>query len=609
MPIDISGADRVEVVGESFYREALRRVAAAIDGSTGSRECVATLVPDPSNPYDRNAVKVVVGDEHVGHLPRDLAALAAPGIAELAGTVEVVTTRAELCGSDADLGFGVVLTVDLGSLGIAMGEEEDEALPPSAVVPTVRRLSDPPQDHEEKKPAPPKERHARIERAVEHWKTDLIDLTARNRLLYMRDLRTGTFSLDRANREQVMELIAGKRLLLSKLVPRALQPENPLAKLTPFEDALRRTRAIARTARSYEEERGVRTLFLACGVATWKSDRATRPPAAPVLLVPIDIRARGASQQDFELSTAGDLEVNPTLLHLLRVEFNLQIDEEELLGDPEMDGAIDTHEELRLAFNWLSAKCASIEGWAVAERFVLGNFWYAKLPMVRDLEASVDVLATHDVASALAGDEEARRAVIEMRQKSGAAELPELDDLLPEEELHVLDSDSSQSQAIARALSGRNLVLKGPPGTGKSQTIANLIAGAIGSGKSVLFVAEKRAAIEAVTKRLEATGLGNLVLDLHRGRSRGNGWPRSSAFRWTPRGVPVGWRSLRTAPNWCGPATTCAAMYPPSTPRTIRGASPSSTLTWACSTTASPRSALGRGARIWKHSPPTASPS
>ncbi len=360
------------------------------------------------------------------------------------------------------------------------------------------------------------QRRETIERAVERWKSDLIDLTARNRLLYFRDLQTGTLSLNDASPEAMMKLIGGKSIALSKLVPRALKASSPLAKLTPFEDAVRRTRAIARTARSYEEERGVRTLFLACGMATWKSDRASRAPAAPVLLVPIAIRAKGASQLDFELSTVGDLEVNPTLLHLLRVEHGLEVDEAELLGHAEMDGAIDTPEELRLTFNWLSQKCAGVAGWAIGERYVLANFWYAKLPMVRDLEASVDILGAHDVASALAGDATAQQAVL-LKRNQGSAAREDVDQLAPDHEFNVLDSDSSQSLAIARALGGENLVLRGPPGTGKSQTIANLICGAIGEGKRVLFVAEKRAAIDAVTKRLKLAGLEDLVLDLHHG--------------------------------------------------------------------------------------------
>jgi hypothetical protein len=528
MAIDVSGDDRIDVVGESYRRDALRRVTRADQGEEPVRRHVATLVPEPTNAYDRNAVKIVIAGEHVGYIPRHLSALLAAPISELAAKHGEVTAIAEINGSDSELGFGVALYLKLQMLNVVIVQEEadlddrllisDDAAVSSSTgtltAPAPRTASEAAQAlgvSEETLAA----RRETVERAVEQWKTDLIDLTARNRLLYLRDLRTGTLSFDEAGRDALMELVVGKRVALSKLVPRSLARKNPAA-LTPFEDAVRRTRAITRTARAYEEERGIRTLYLACGLATWKSDRATRPPAAPVLLVPIEIRARGASQQDFELSTLGELEINPTLLHLLRVEFRREIDEEELLGHDDMDGAIDTPEELRLAFDWLSEKCAGVPGWAIAERFVLGNFWYAKLPMVRDLESAVHTIASHDLASALAGHAEARDAVLACRAAM-ARTIPAVDAIDPGAEFNVLDSDSSQSVAIGRALAGEDLVLKGPPGTGKSQTIANLICGAVAAGKRVLFVAEKRAAIEAVTKRLRATGLEHLVLDLHEG--------------------------------------------------------------------------------------------
>jgi chaperonin cofactor prefoldin len=529
MPIDVSGHDRIDVVGESFRRDALRRVTGADRGQEPARGHVATLTPEPANAYDRNAVKVLIAGEHVGYVPRWLAALVAAPISELTAKHGEVTAIAEIGGSDSELGFGVALYLKLQMLNVVIVQEEedlddkllisdDEPVASSTgtlTTPAPRTASEAAQTlgvSEETIAA----RRKTVERAVERWKTDLIDLTARNRLLYLRDLQTGTLSFEDASRDALMELVAGKRIALSKLVPRSLPPKNPAAQFTPFQDAVRRARAITRTARTYEEERGIRTLYLACGLATWKSDRATRPPAAPVLLVPIEIRARGASQQDFELATLGELEINPTLLHLLRVEFRREINEQELLGHDEMDGAIDTPEELRLAFDWLSEKCASVPGWAIADRFVLGNFWYAKLPMVRDLESALDTIASHDLAAALAGHAEAREAVL-TRRAATARELLPVDAIDPREEFNVLDSDSSQSVAIGRALAGEDLVLKGPPGTGKSQTIANLICGAVGAGKRVLFVAEKRAAIEAVTKRLRATGLEHLVLDLHAG--------------------------------------------------------------------------------------------
>jgi archaellum biogenesis ATPase FlaH len=78
-----------------------------------------------------------------------------------------------------------------------------------------------------------------------------------------------------------------------------------------------------------------------------------------------------------------------------------------------------------------------------------------------------------------------------------------------------LDADSSQHSAIIDVLNGKNIVIEGPPGTGKSQTITNLIAACLANGKSVLFVAEKLTALEVVRKRLDASGLGAFCLELH----------------------------------------------------------------------------------------------
>ena len=79
----------------------------------------------------------------------------------------------------------------------------------------------------------------------------------------------------------------------------------------------------------------------------------------------------------------------------------------------------------------------------------------------------------------------------------------------------IYDADSSQHSALIDALDGKNLVIEGPPGTGKSQTITNLIASALHMGKKVLFVSEKLAALEVVKARLAHAGIENFVLELH----------------------------------------------------------------------------------------------
>ncbi|WP_156993969.1 AAA domain-containing protein [Pseudonocardia acaciae] len=142
---------------------------------------------------------------------------------------------------------------------------------------------------------------------------------------------------------------------------------------------------------------------------------------------------------------------------------------------------------------------------------VIGLFNYQKMPMVQDLESATSLLAEHDLVAALA---DVQRSEVPTPDDDYSP--PPVDAIKPDKEFLVLDADSSQQQAIQAVLAGRDLVIEGPPGTGKSQTIANLIASASARGWRVLFVAEKRAAIEAVTQRLDDAGLADLVLDLHR---------------------------------------------------------------------------------------------
>ena len=346
-----------------------------------------------------------------------------------------------------------------------------------------------------------------VARAVKAWTDQLIDRSARNNLLFFRDQRKGTLDLTKAPPRPVFDILAGRSRHLAQLFP---ADEDALA------DAAARARTIHNKAQAIYEERGIHTLYLACGLATWDNQHGTAEPAAPVLLAPATLTARGAAQQNFDLQVTGELEVNPTLLNALAAEFDVECDPDELLASAGMEGAIDTPEELEIAYAWLAEKASRVPGFSVRPKTVLGNFSYAKLPMVRDLQGSVEALAEHDLIAALAGDADARQAVRDRRVDVDPT-LP--DQTPPADEFLVLDADSSQNYAINKVLGGQDLVIKGPPGTGKSQTISNLISCLVARGKTVLFVAEKRAAIDAVLKRLEQVGLHDLVLDLHGGVS------------------------------------------------------------------------------------------
>ncbi|HXR67448.1 MAG TPA: AAA domain-containing protein [Dermatophilaceae bacterium] len=341
-------------------------------------------------------------------------------------------------------------------------------------------------------------RAERVAAAVRSWQRHLVDLGGRNTLLWYRDLPSGTLDLTIAHPGGLAMLLAGRPTRLSDLV------REP----TALGEARRRVRTIRAKTLELHEERGITAGFMAVGMATWQVPGAPRPPCAPVLLRSCVLKPTGGAQQDFDIDLGDAVELNPVLEHYLRSEQGIELDPEALEDMATLTKGFDPLP----VFAALGRMCARIPGFAIAPRLVLGTFSYAKLPMVADLAAQLGTLADHDVVAALAGDPDALKAV-----RTHVPESPA--DTDPSREHLVLDADSSQQAVIDAVRSGANLVIKGPPGTGKSQTIANLIASLASEGKRTLFVAEKRAAIDAVVGRLERLGLGDLVLDVYDGAS------------------------------------------------------------------------------------------
>ena len=339
-------------------------------------------------------------------------------------------------------------------------------------------------------------RSDRVAAAVRTWQRHLVDLGGRNTLLWYRDLPSGTLDLTTAHPGGMAMLLAGRPTRLSDLV------REP----TALEEARRRVRTIRAKTLELHEERGINAGYMAVGMATWRVPGASRPPCAPVLLRSCVLKPTGAAQLDFDIDLGEDVELNPVLEHYLRSEQGIEIGRETLEELATFTKGFDPQP----VYAALARMCQRVPAFQIAPRLVLGTFSYAKLPMVADLAAQLGTLANHDVVAALAGDPGALRAV--------RTSVPDLHaDADPAHEHLVLDADSSQQAVIDAVRCGANLVIKGPPGTGKSQTIANLIASLAGEGKRTLFVAEKRAAIDAVIGRLERLGLGDLVLDVYDG--------------------------------------------------------------------------------------------
>src|SRR5439155_13668932 len=156
-------------------------------------------------------------------------------------------------------------------------------------------------------------RRALVGEAAQRWRSQLIDLGGRNTLLYYRDLKAGTLDLASGEPAALASLLAGRTVAVGQLFR---DPDTRAA-------ALRRARTIRNKARELHEERGIETCFLAVGMATWVNPKGGATPAAPVLLRSAVVRARGAAEDDFDLTLTGDTELNPTLLHLLATDFDL----------------------------------------------------------------------------------------------------------------------------------------------------------------------------------------------------------------------------------------------------------------------------------------------
>jgi hypothetical protein len=357
------------------------------------------------------------------------------------------------------------------------------------------------------------ERRAVVERARKAWMSQLIDQSRRNNLLYFRELQAGTLDLSGADPEALAALL-GRELAESSV---------PISRLLPGEESARLPvvlREIHRRAQANLEEKGLQTLFLALGMATWPASDDGRDPEAPVLLVPVTVEWRGRDGRAAALRRAGDPQVNLVLLHALEVEHGCRLAPETLLAALEVsrdeEAAGEPGEpagpEPTRVYEQLTMAARGVRGFEVRERAVLGNFSFQKMAMVKDLQELGEALAAHEVIAAIAGDAGAAAAVRGSRRE---IDRKALDAATPEEEFLVLDADASQQAAIAAARDGEQMVIQGPPGTGKSQTITNLIATLTAHGRRVLFVAEKRAALEVVLERLRDAGLEHLALDLH----------------------------------------------------------------------------------------------
>lgn len=348
---------------------------------------------------------------------------------------------------------------------------------------------------------------------IERWKTRLLDLSLRNRLINFR--QTGrTVRLMVPDVARLEDMLADEtrfsiypktdgdeEYLRQQLVAQQLYTSEAPA------ETQKRLLLLYRTSRSSIEETGANLLHLAVGMLKWfESESSETPRYAPLILLPVKLIRNSTGfgyRYDFSLSDE-PLRPNVTLLEKLRTDFGIETDGLDDL--PEDEHGLD----VPLILRNFRAAIRDTSRWEVEESVFLGLFSFNKFLMWRDLQENMDRLRQNRLV---------RHFVDPAQEGFDPDPFPrpeDLDDQVKPGELYCTrDADATQLAAIRAAADKRTFVLEGPPGTGKSQTIANIIADSLARGKRVLFVAEKMAALSVVRHRLEEDGLGPFCLELH----------------------------------------------------------------------------------------------
>ncbi len=272
-----------------------------------------------------------------------------------------------------------------------------------------------------------------------------------------------------------------------------------------------RLRAIRNRADNDISEMGCHTLFLAIGFLKWyESDNSDQERLAPLFTIPVDLSRDRAEAHEGAFRyrvTPRDEDVfdNRTLREKLLNDFALALPSTSAVASPEqyfqrIESAILAHQPR----------------WRIQRSITLATFNFQKQAMYEDLDparwGNNKSILDHALVRMFftAVEREAEREA-DIQEEYSIDDMADALDTYP----IVFDADSSQHSAVVDAINGKNLVIEGPPGTGKSQTIANLIAACIAANKSVLFVAEKMAALDVVKSRLTKAGLGDFCLELH----------------------------------------------------------------------------------------------
>lgn len=355
---------------------------------------------------------------------------------------------------------------------------------------------------------------------VQNWQKSLLDLSLRNPLInrtsrHAVELRVppaliGEFE-DLVNDKEYITLAAGRHrpaessddsLQQEQVRAESLLKERTVeVELAPTE-RVQRLQALATSARTAVEETGANNLYLAIGTLHWDSDGSRLH--SPLILIPVNLERTG---DDFRLilDETGASTPNYSFLDRFARDTDIELTE---LRTPRLD---EHGIDLRATLDGVRDRLRRA-GWddVVTPTVHLGLFRFSTYRMWKDLEDHWSTIAANPLVAHLMSAGRQQDFVDPAGPADRDLDIDEATQNLP------LAADSTQARIVADAVAGRSLVVEGPPGTGKSQTVSNLIFRALATGRTIMFVAEKKSALDVVARRLrEETGIGDLLLNLH----------------------------------------------------------------------------------------------
>ena len=399
----------------------------------------------------------------------------------------------------------------------------------------------------------------KLQSSLDLWKKKLLDTTKRNRSINFKPTKASTLQIIHPTVDEFFELMEDKEVQFADLFededeeseplesdlfsvteetdeeieyvyPQGIQLEKKATyskvELSPviskflsslkksnkttyiFSDSSRQKQHdalynIFKKSRLFMEENAINILHVAVGFLNWYESSSSKVIIkSPLFLMPVELH-----QDQFDAPfkmTFHETEIllNTSLIKMMESDFKM-----------DMNFEIDTEQDYMtnyLQYKSFLMKKFTDKRWMIEDDVFIGVFSFSKINMVKDIEEHKQQLLANPMIQLLAGETQTFEDDGEIYTED------QLDSLItPQSFYQALDADSSQELAIQAAISGKSFVLQGPPGTGKSQTITNIISELISRGKRVLFVAEKKAALDVVYQNLKKVNLSEYALPLH----------------------------------------------------------------------------------------------